>query len=381
MSLMTLALLLFGALFFGLLAERLQLPAVVGQIAAGIVLGPALLGWLQPTHAIHDWAELGLLLLMFLAGIESDLGLLTRYLKQSVTVALAGVVLPLAVFFALGETLAMNPEEAIFLAVLFSATSVSITAQILSDQQQLKTVAGATILGAAVLDDLIAVALWSLFQTTFRLSGQAQLPIFLALPLMALFLCVLLYGLHKLLPQTLAVLGRISLPGLTLGFVFGLVLLAAAGGELLGLSGAITAFLLGVLFSRQPQAASIEHGLTTIGQTIFVPIFFVNIGLKVTFAGQGKAIWLILLLTVAAILTKWLGAGLGAKMLGLQRSTANIVGVGMVSRGEMALVIADLGLSASVIGSTLYASLTFVILLTTIFTAIALQPMLKRRQA
>lgn len=376
----TLASMLFFALLLGYLAEKVGLPAVVGQIGAGLVLGPAGLHFLEANSASEHWAEMGLLLLMFLAGIESDFGLLKRHLKQAVAVALAGVVTPFVVFFFFGRLMGHGNETALLWAVLFSATSVSITAQILTEYGKLKSDAGATILGAAVLDDIIAVFMWTVFQTVFGVGTKSLLGLgvtgdtLFMIVVVAAVLALLSFGLPRVLP----LLSRIPQPGLVLTLTFVLILATAFGAEELGLSGAIMAFMVGVIFSRQQGEASIEHAITLIGNTVFIPVFFVNIGLKVAFDGLGNSWILVIALTVLAILTKYFGAYFSSFWTGLSKSDATVVGIGMVSRGEMALVILDLALAASLVGRQFYTDMVLVILLTTIFIPIALNPLMKR---
>lgn len=378
MSILTIVIVLAAAFIGGWLAERIALPRVVGQIMAGVILGPAILHLLVPGHDLNLWAEIGVLLLMFLAGIESDLTLLKRHARQSVAVALAGVVTPFVVFWLFGLVLGISDEKALFWAVLFSATSVSITAQILSEAGQIQSDAGATILGAAVLDDLLAILMWTIYQTVFGIGGQSNQPLWLTLVWMLAFLFVALLVMVKVVPLLLRLVSRLSLPGASLAVTLILILLVADLAELVKISGAIVAFLFGVTLSRQPNAKGLERGIQLLGQSLFIPIFFVNIGLKVTFAGQLANLWLIALLTGLAILTKWSGAFLGAKVAGLKTADAQIVGIGMVSRGEMAIVIADLALTAKALSEQDYALLTFVILLTTVFTPIALKPHLRQ---
>ncbi|MBS9334769.1 cation:proton antiporter [Fructobacillus sp. M1-13] len=377
MTAMTLAAMLLLALFLSWLAERLGLPAVVGQIGAGLILGPAGFSVLTASHSLNSWAEIGVVLLMFLAGIESDLDLLKAHLKKSLSVALAGVVTPFVVFYVFGHLLGYGNEQALLWSVLFSATSVSITAQILTEYQQLTSEAGTTILGAAVIDDLLAVFMWTVFQSAFGIGESKSLGLGLSLLLMVGYLVGLLLLLGWLLKMALPVLARLPQPGLLLTVVFALLLSTAHGADVVGLSGAIVAFLLGLLFTRLPGRKGIEHGMTLVGNVVFIPIFFVNIGLKVSWDHQQEHLFLIAILTVLAILTKWLGPVVGARMAGMDKKDAHIVGVGMVSRGEMALVIADLALASGLLKSDIYAAMVLVILLTTIFTPIVLKPMLK----
>ncbi|MBS9335907.1 cation:proton antiporter [Fructobacillus papyrifericola] len=378
MTTLVFASLLLLALVLSWLAERLGLPAVVGQIGAGLVLGPAGFHLLSANSGTAHWAEIGVILLMFLAGIESDLDLLKAHLKKSLSVALAGVVTPFVLFYLFAVVLNYGNEQALLWGVLFSATSVSITAQVLTDYKQLKSEAGSTILGAAVIDDLLAVVMWTIFEATFGLGEGAKGNLLLTLFEMAAYLFLILLLLYFLLPKLLPILEKISQPAVILTVVFAILLFSAYGAEQVGLSGAIVAFLIGLLFTRLPDRQGIEHGLTIVGNVVFIPIFFADIGLKVSWAGQGKHLWLIVGLTVLAILTKWLGPYLGARVFGMAKHPAHIVAVGMVSRGEMALVIANLALAAGLLEKSLYGAFVLVILLTTVFTPIVLKPLLKK---
>ncbi|MDD9139215.1 cation:proton antiporter [Fructobacillus sp. CRL 2054] len=373
-----LASMLLAALFLAWLVERIGLPAVVGQIGAGLLLGPAGCHFLSANTVTGHWAEIGVLLLMFLAGIESDLDLLKKHLKASFSVALAGVVTPFTVFFVFGHLLGYGNEQALLWGVLFSATSVSITAQILTEYKQLKSEAGSTILGAAVIDDILAVLMWTVFEASFGVGDTKHLPLIWTVLGMIAYLVVLLGALSWALPRVLPLLAKVPQPGLLLTVVFALILITAYFAEFVGLSGAIVAFLIGLIFSRLKGRESIEHGMTLVGNVVFIPIFFVNIGLKVSWDGQQQHLFLIVMLTVLAILTKWFGPVFGARIVGMDKKPAHIVGVGMVSRGEMALVIADLALAAHLLKHDIYAAMVLVILLTTIFTPIVLKPMLKK---
>ncbi|GAP00469.1 cation:proton antiporter [Fructobacillus ficulneus] len=376
MTILTLAVILTMAFGFAWLADRVGLPTVVGQIGAGMVLGPAGFHYLASTHSIGSWAEIGLLILMFLAGIESDFDLLKRHARQAVVVAIAGVVTPFVVFLVFGWLLGESNQQALLWAVLFSATSVSITAQLLAEYGQVKSTAGATILGAAVLDDLLAILMWTIYQTVFRIGSGGNRPLWLTVAFMVIFLVVFAIIVLKYLGRVVTYIGRVPLPGAKLAFILAVLLASADLAEWVGFSGAIVAFLLGLFFSQESNANQVEHSFITVGQTIFIPVFFVNIGLKVSLANQWANLPLILMLTILAIGTKWFGAYAGARWSRIDHHSAQIIGAGMVSRGEMAIVIADLALSVKTINSHTYALLTIVILLTTIFTPIALKRLL-----
>ncbi|MDF7626595.1 cation:proton antiporter [Lactobacillaceae bacterium L1_55_11] len=376
---MSLILILGAGLIFAGLAELIKMPAVVGLIVAGLVLGPAGLDWVQVNSAINGLAQLGVILIMFLAGLESDLELLKRYAKPAVWAALGGMLLPIAVFASLGLSLGWSAEIALFWGVLFSATSVAISAQVLAQYQQLDSRPGVVIMGAAVVDDLLAVLAWGVFASSFGL-GNASGNLAISLVVQLVFLVVLVMVAWLILPRLVAFIRKYWSLNLAYLFilvsVFGLAELA----EHLGSSAVIAAFLLGLgLSSSKFEGESIQK-IAPVSDLFFAPVFFVSIGLKMSLAGLGHSWAWIGLLTVLAIATKLIGAGGLAYWHGLNQRESLTVGIGMVSRGEMALIIADLGLGFNLINGTTYTILAVVILLTTVFTPLALRTLLAPRR-
>ncbi len=168
------ALILITTLIAGAISQRLSMPAVIGQLLVGVILGPGILGVLQNTELMHVGSEIGVIILMFIAGIESDLDLLKKYFKPAMNVAMIGVLLPMLVFYVYGQMMGQSFEKAIFWGVIFAATSVSISVEVLREFGSLNTKEGATILGAAVVDDIIAVVLLSIFVSTFGVGDASE---------------------------------------------------------------------------------------------------------------------------------------------------------------------------------------------------------------
>lgn len=375
MILMNLIIVLLASLLFSYLASCVKLPLVVGQLVAGIVIGPALLNWVKPSTVLEFLAEMGLIILMFLAGLDSNLSLLKKYLKSATVVALAGVLVPLLSFLYLGWQFHYSGQYTWLLAVLFSATSVSITAQVLSQYNRLDSVAGVTILGAAVVDDLLAVLMWTFYAAYFKLNGAStsQQPLWLQLMVLLTTLILLVVFLWKIMPRLINLINPVDLPGFFGGFCLLLLLGLSHLGEQVGLSSAITAFLIGLSLAQSPLKKKIQYQIAPIGENFLIPVFFVGIGLNITLKGQFSQLLVIALMTLIAILSKWLGAAAGAKIMKINRLDSAVIGTGMVSRGEMALVIANLALASNVLTAKSYATLSIVVLLTTIFTPIVLR--------
>lgn len=365
---------LLGQLFI-----RMNLPAVIGQLLAGIVLGPALLGWIKPGHTIDLFAEIGVILLMFLAGIESDLSLLKKFFKPSIAVAVFGVVLP--VLFIGGATLlfGMNLLESIFIGIIFSATSVSISVVVLKEFDELSTKAGTTILGAAVVDDILAVVILSIFTTFSHEGGDGLTSSFLLNSLIEIFYFVVVWMIFKFVaPYFMQWAEKLSLNYSVVIASLVLSLSMAFFADLVGLSAVVGAFFGGLAIRQTPQYEEVENAVSAIGYSFFIPVFFASIGLSMTFVGIQNDMLLIVILSILALLTKFYGGYFGAKMYHFDTRDANIIGSGMISRGEMALIIAQIGLGAKLFPQEIYASIIIVILVTTILSPFIMNYFIKK---
>lgn len=366
---------LMGQLFI-----RLNLPAVIGQLLSGIILGPALLGMIKPSHTIDLFAELGVILLMFLAGIESDLSLLKKFFKPSIVVALTGVVLP--VIFIGGSTylFGMNPLESLFIGIVFAATSVSISVEVLKDFDELSGKAGTTILGAAVVDDILAVIVLSLF-TTFSHEGGSSGVTDNILVNTFIEVCyfVVVWIIFKVVaPYFMQVAEKLELNYSVVIASLILSLSMAFVADYVGLSAVVGAFFGGLAIRQTPQYKEVESAVSAIGYAFFIPIFFVSIGLTMTFDGLGKNLVLIILLSLLALATKFYGGKWGTQIFGFSKRDANIVGSGMISRGEMALIIAQIGIGAKLFPMQIYSSIIIVIIITTLLSPFIMNHFIKK---
>ncbi|MFK4849106.1 cation:proton antiporter [Lactococcus petauri] len=368
-----LTLILVASLVATLIARRIRIPAVVGQILIGIVLAPAALGWLQGGHTIEVLSEIGVILLMFLAGLESDLGVLKKNFKPALLVALAGVLVPLLVFWGVTTMMGYAFSTAIFYGIVFAATSVSITVEVLQEYGKLSTKAGSIILGAAVVDDILAVLALSIFTSTQSSSGNLPKQFFMEF-LFLLFLVLV----HKSIPKVwrfvekLPVYAKNTTAALILCLVLSLLADAA------GMSAVIGSFFAGLALSQTDVSHKIEEYSSAIAYVVFIPVFFVSIAISVTFESIFEHPILILFFTLLAVLTKFIPAYFIGKSTGLTTSDSALVGTGMVSRGEMALIIAQIGLASQVINSDIYSELVIVIILSTLIAPFLIKLSLKK---
>lgn len=382
----TLSLVLITTAFAGHFSRRIGIPAVIGQLLVGILLGPAVLGWIHQNAFMHFFSEIGVIILMFIAGLESDLGMLKKYLKPATAVAISGVIFPIVLVYFFGKLFHFNNEQAIFLGVTFSATSVSISVEVLKELKKLNTKEGTTILGAAVIDDIISVIILSVLVSMFSNVASAQgghqsSSLGMNFLLDAAYFVVIYFLFKWIAPKMMKIGEMLSISSSVVLMSLVLCLSMAWLAEQVGLSDVVGSFFAGVAIAQTPYKKEVDSNIEPIGYAVFIPMFFVSIGLNMTFKGFIDDLLFIIPLTLLALLTKWLGCGLGAKMLGMNFDSMNIIGSGMVSRGEMALIIAQIGFQAHLLSSEFYSGVIFVVILTTLAAPFMLKAAIKRQDA
>ncbi|WP_397335874.1 cation:proton antiporter [Paenibacillus thiaminolyticus] len=356
----------------GDLTVRLGQPSVLGKLIVGIILGPAVLGWVTNGEIVRDMAEVGVILLMFIAGLETDLEQLKQNWKASVAVALGGIILPFIGGYLAGTTLGMDQGQSLFIGLLLCATSVSISVQTLKDLGQLSSREGTTILGAAVVDDVLVVILLA-FMLSFLGAGTEQASLGWIVGKKVIFFAGAIAAGIFVVPLLMRWLAPLKVSEAVISAALIICFAFSYGAEQLGVAGIIGAFAAGVAISQTDFKQEVEHRLEPIAYGIFVPVFFVSVGLEVTFAGLGQNVGFILLFSLIAIATKLFGCMLGARMTGFSRRSAFGIGTGMISRGEVALIIATTGLEGALFDPALFTPLVIVIIVTTLVTP----PMLK----
>jgi Kef-type K+ transport system membrane component KefB len=382
---LALALLIGAARLGGLLSKRLGQPGVLGELLVGVLLGPSLLNffalnWFSDSHLpeqVQHLAELGVIFLMFLAGLEIDLSELRQTGRAALLAGLLGVLAPVALGWAAAGLFGYPALEALFIGIVLSATSVSISAQTLMELGMLRRREGLTLLGAAVFDDVLVILVLSVFLALSGGSGAngGAANVLGVLLRMGLFLGVGgALGLAGI-PWLMQRVHRWPIAQGLMSFAIVAVLLYAWAAEVLGGVAAITgAFLVGLAFARSPLRAEVEHSFSALTYGFFVPLFFVSIGLAAnvrTLSGAGLLFGAVLI--GVAALSKVLGSGLGAWWGGLRRGEALRLGLGMISRGEVGLIVASVGLSQGLIDESVFAEIVLVVLVTTLITPLLLR--------
>ncbi|HZW02842.1 MAG TPA: cation:proton antiporter, partial [Anaerolineaceae bacterium] len=331
-----LAIILLTAKAAGYLSTRLGQPSVLGELLVGLILGPSLinlthLGFVTNEHigeTIAELAEIGVLLLMFIAGIELHLSELARNTRVSAFAGILGVVVPVGLGFLAGELNGLPLESSVFLGLTLGATSVSISAQTLMEMKVLRSRVGLGLLGSAVFDDILVILLLSAFLAV--LEGGAGAAIVLVIIQMVVFLGgSVVFGLY-VLPFLARKVSRLPISQGMLSFAIVIMLVYGIAAELIGGMAAITGtFLAGLMFARTPEKSLLESGLRSIAYSFFVPIFFVNIGLSVNLRQLDPSIfWFVLIISVLAILGKILGSGAGARIGGFSWRESLQLGIG-----------------------------------------------------
>ena len=372
-----LTVILITAKLAGYLSTRLGQPSVFGELLAGVLLGPSLinitqLGFVTNEHlgsVIHELGEIGVLLLMFLAGLELHIKDLTKNTRVAALAGVLGVVLPVGMGFAFGELLKIPFDNALFLGLTLGATSVSISAQVLIELKVLKSKVGLGLLGAAVFDDILVILLLS--TSVAILSGGGNFgQILLVFVKMVVFLLIAVGVGLWLLPRLVRITHKLPISqGLT---TLAIVVLLGYGiaAELIGGMAAITGtFLAGLMFARTPEKSSLESNLHSLSYAFFVPIFFVSIGLSVDLSKiQLETVWIFLGISVIAIFGKIIGSGTGALLAKFTARESLQIGIGMISRGEVGLIIAKIGENLGFISEDLFTAIVGMILVTTLVT-------------
>lgn len=381
--LLDLALILLSTKLFGLLTKRIHMPQVVGALVAGVLLGPAVFNIINETEFIHQMSEVGVIVLMFCAGLETDIDELKKCGKASFIIALMGVIIPLiggfgvAWFFNRPGMIESTASCSIFLqnvfiGVILTATSVSISVETLKEMGKLNTKAGNAILGAAIIDDILGIIALTLI--TSMADSSVNIAIVL-LKIVGFLVMVLVAGLvvHKAYKYWVQSYERNLRRFVIVAFVFCL-LMAYCAEVFFGVADITGAFFAGLIITKTTKTDYVAKRFDTLSYILLSPIFFASIGLQVELPEMSASIiWFSVALTVIAIITKIVGCGLGAKICKYKNKDCVRIGVGMISRGEVALIVAAKGNAVGLMSASILGPVVIVVVLTTIVAPIFLK--------
>ena len=381
--LLDLALILLSTKAFGLLTKKLKLPQVVGALIAGVVLGPTVLGVLHETDFIEKLSSLGVIVLMFAAGLETNVSELKKTGKASLAAAVLGVLIPLVagvgLAFLFHEGTGPNALlKNIFIGIILTATSVSITVETLKELGKLSTRAGNTILGAALIDDILGIVGLTI---VISMADPTVNIVTVLIKIVAFFVFAAIVGIfgRKLFLKWTEKHGKDMKRFVIMSFVLCLGLSYIAE-EFFGVTDITGAFIAGMIISNTERTHFINTKFETLSYILLSPIFFASIGIKLDVQSMDvKTLVFTVILVVAAILSKIIGGGLGVKMFKYTNREALHVGSGMVSRGEVALIVANKGLAVGLMAPQFLVPIVIMVIATTIAAPILLKIVFKNK--
>lgn len=377
--LLDLAVLLFTAKAFGIVAKKLGAPEVVGQIAAGLLLGPAILGFVEETDFLAQMAEIGVMMLMFEAGLETDLKKMRQTGLKATIIAFVGVVVPVVsgmllfmAFYGFGAPGSDQFLKGLFIGVIISATSVSITVAALKELGKLNDEVGTAITGAAIIDDVIGIVVLTVVIGMKPGSDSAgvggillKVVLFFALAVGTGFLVNLfMHWLDNHYPH----MRRVPIASLCYCFLLGYI-----AETYFGIADITGAYVAGVVLCNLSDRDYIEKKIDISSYMVFAPLFFTGIGLKTSFSSMNARLLIFsILFVLVALIGKVVGCGGSALLLGFNRRDSLKIGIGMMSRGEVALITAQKGLAAGLLTSDFFTAIILLILISSIVTPICL---------
>lgn len=373
-----LAIIIVFAKLFGVLARKCKAPQVVGEIIAGLLIGPSVLGLVQQTDFLTGLAEVGVVLLMFSAGLETNLKELMRTGPVAFLIACFGVFVPLVggtlLYMGFYGAAPFGSEKfytALFIGVIMTATSVSITVQSLREMGKLKGKVGTTILSAAIIDDVIGIIVLTFvvgFKNPESNPGRVVINTVLFF-VMAIVVGIILYKVFKGFDARYPHTRRIPIMSLALCFFF-----AYAAEHYFGIADITGAYVAGIILCSIQDSAYIEEKMEISSYMIFGPVFFASIGLKTNIDNvNGEILLFSLGFVLVALITKIIGCGLMARICRFSFHDSVKIGVGMMTRGEVALIVAQKGLSVGLLTPVYFTSVILLIIISSIATPIVLK--------
>ena len=373
-----LAIIIISAKFFGLAARHYKAPQVAGEIIAGLLIGPSLLNLVQNNDFLAGMAEIGVILLMFSAGLETDIDKLKKSGLKATMIAIAGVTIPLILgtilymcFYGFSVLVSTDFIKAVFIGTVLTATSVSITVQVLKELGKVSTEVGTTIMSAAIIDDIIGIvvltAVLSLRDPHVNL-GMICIKTVLFFALSAV-VGVIIFKIMALIDKRWPHTRRIPIIGMSIAFI-----LSYVADKYFGVADITGAYVAGIILSSLDDSAYIDRKMDINSYMIFGPVFFASVGLQTNLrAIDMTTLAFSAAFVVVGLLGKVIGCGFTGKVLKYNNSDSLKIGVGMMTRGEVALIVAQRGLKAGIMESRYFTAVILLIIISSILTPVILK--------
>ena len=373
-----LAIIIVAAKLFGLGARKVKAPQVAGEIVAGLLIGPSMLGWVSSSDFLTGMSEIGVIILMFSAGLETNIDKLKKTGLKATLIACAGVAVPLAagtvLFMSFYGFDVFGSEQffrALFIGVILTATSVSITVQALREMGKISGMIGTTITSAAIIDDVIGIIVLTIVLSAKDPSNNIWLVLLKTVLFFVLAFVVgyILYRLMRILSERNPHTRRLPILGLALAFA-----LSYVADRYFGVADITGAYVAGIILSSLDSSKYIDRKMDISSYMIFGPVFFASIGLQTNIKTLDMTILLFSIAFVAVgMLSKVAGCGLTSRILGFNRKDSLKIGCGMMTRGEVALIISQKGLELGIIESKYFTSVIILIIVSSIVTPVVLK--------
>lgn len=356
---------------FTIITQKIKMPKVLGGLIAGIVLGPAMLNIVQNSTILEALSKFGIILIMFLAGMETSIKKFIANSNKYIIIAVIGVIVPLILGTIFSLIYVQDLKTNLFFGVVITATSVSITVETLIEMKKIKSSVGLSILGAGVVDDIIGIVFLTIIMNSTNLHMSTFMLMIIKILLffgISIMTGLLLFKVFEKVEKKDVKTEQMP----TYSIAFALILAYIA--ELLGVSGIIGAYIAGLVIGNTEKGRKIRGKIDLVVHMIFSPIFFASVGLNLTTLSFSIQVWVfIIIFTVITIISKIIGNGLGAKICGYPKDKAIKIGIGMATRGEVALIIADEAKKISLINEEVFSIVIITVMLVTLITPILLQ--------
>lgn len=371
--LINLAIIIFTSKAFGALSKKIKQPPVIGMLLLGIILGPTVFDFIKSGEVISWIAKIGVLLLLFEAGLETDIKRIKDESKQALLPALGGIIFPFIFGYLLTFILIGDQTQSLIVGTIFTATSVSISVMSLLDMRKLKSMEGRCIVNSAIIDDIVGILLLTFIFGTLTGSADSGPAISLSILKITIFFTVIIVvGLFVIRPFFLN-LKKILLDNVVISLSIAVVLLFSWFAELTGLAAITGAYFAGLFLGQTHHKHSIKKGASDLGKSFFVDVFFVNIGLQFNlFEIEAEPIFLIAFI-VFSIVGKLIGSGLGARITGFDLTRSFRISSGMIPRGEVALIVANMALERHLINHDILSATILMVIVSAFITPFLLK--------
>ena len=369
----SLAIIIIGSKILGAFSRKFNQPPVIGMLLLGIVLGPSVFHLIEPSEIIIWIGKTGVLFLLFEAGLETDLKRIKKDSKQAALPAAGGIILPFALGFALSYIISKNITQSLIIGVIFTATSVSVSVMTLLDLGKLKGVEGRCIVNAAIIDDIVGILLLTfIFGFAVQSGGQSVSFIKPFINIIVFFVGSIVIGLFLLKPL-FNNLKKLMLDNVVVSISVAVVMLYSWFAEHTGLAAITGAYFAGLFIGQTNYKHSVQNGISVVGKSFFVDVFFVTIGLEFNLFKIDANPWFIVLFVGLAIFGKLIGSGLGAKLTKFDNVRSFRIGAGMIPRGEVALIVANMALAKDLITQDVLSATIFMVIVSAVVTPLLLK--------